>query len=161
MQSAKNISIYLILIVSVVPQQWNCSSTLDLNSDLFNSMIYIERHIAGSLNLEMYVWSEFTWSSPSIREGWFQHTFIFQMFYLQKYGILKFVAPETYCMLKLWSYPFLLFVILQKTQLDLFRNKFVHINVITLKSNFKIFLDRVWVNIIRWKCEQKLANGFE
>ena len=34
-------------------------------------------------------------------------------------------------------------VILQKTQLDLFRNKFVHINVITLKSNFKIFLDRV------------------
>ena len=36
----------------------NCSSTLDLNSDLFSSMIYIERHIAGSLNLEMYVRSE-------------------------------------------------------------------------------------------------------
>ena len=33
--------------------------------------------------------------------------------------------------------------VIQKTQLDLFRNKFVHINVITLKSNFKIFLDRV------------------
>ena len=31
------------------------SATLDLNSDLFSSMIYIERHIAGSLNLEMYV----------------------------------------------------------------------------------------------------------
>ena len=25
---------------------------IDLNSDLFSSMIYIERHIAGSLNLE-------------------------------------------------------------------------------------------------------------
>ena len=31
------------------------SATLDLNSDLFSSMIYIERHIAESLNLEMYV----------------------------------------------------------------------------------------------------------
>ena len=39
--------------------------------------------------------------------------------------------------------PIFVIVILQKTQLDLFRNKFVHINVITLKSNFKIFLDRV------------------
>ncbi len=58
------------------------------------------------------------------------------MFYLQKYGLLKFVAPETYRMLKLWSYRFLLFVILQKTQLDLFGNKFVHTfkNVITLKA---------------------------
>ena len=32
--------------------------------------------------------------------------------------------------------PIFVIVILQKTQLDLFRNKFVHINVITLKSNF-------------------------
>ena len=39
--------------------------------------------------------------------------------------------------------PIFVIVILQKTQLDLFRNKFVHINVNTLKSNFKIFLDRV------------------
>ena len=39
--------------------------------------------------------------------------------------------------------PIFVIVILRKTQLDLFRNKFVHINVITLKSNFKIFLDRV------------------
>ena len=87
-------------------------------------------------------------------------------YYLQKYRLLKFVAPETYCMLKLWSYPFLLFVILQKTQLDLFRNKFVHTfkNVITLKSNFKIFLDRVWLNIIRWnanKSSRIASNNFD
>ena len=30
--------------------------------------------------------------------------------------------------------PIFVIVILQKTQLDLFRNKFVHINVITLKA---------------------------
>ena len=131
-------------------------------------MIYIYwTPIARSLYLEKYVWSEFTRSSPSIREGWFQHTFIFQMFYYsQKYRLLKFVAPETYYMLKFWPYPFLLFVILQKTQLDLFRNKFVHTfkNVITLKSNFKIFLDRVWLNIIRWnanKSSRMASNNFD
>ena len=96
-------------------------------------MIYIERRPkAGPLNLEMYVWSEVTRSSLSIREGWFQHTYIFQMFYyLQKYGILKFVAPETYCMLKLWSYPFLLFVILQKTQYWIYLeiNLYIHLKM--------------------------------
>ena len=57
--------------------------------------------------------------------------------------------------------PIFVIVILQKTQLDLFRNKFVHINIITLKSNFKVFLDRVWIKYYSMKCEQKLANGFE
>ena len=67
------------------------------------------------------------------------------MFYLQKYayGILKFVAPANLLYAQVVILPIFVIVILQKTQLDLFRNKFVHINVVTLKSNFKIFLDRV------------------
>ena len=83
------------------------------------------------------------------------------MFYLQKYGIFKFVAPETYCMLNLWSYLFLLFVTLQKPQLDLFRNVFVHTfkNVITLKSNFKVFFNRVRVNIIWWNANKSSRMG--
>ena len=66
-------------------------------------------------------------------------------YYSQKYRLLKFVAPEpTVCSdAQVVILPIFVIVILQKTQLDLFRNKFVHINVITLKSNFKIFLDRV------------------
>ena len=58
--------------------------------------------------------------------------------------------------------PIFVIVILQKTQLDLFRNKFVHINVITLKSNFKQDLPRQSMSkYYSMKCEQKLANGFE
>ena len=64
-------------------------------------------------------------------------------------------------MLNLWSYPFLLFVILQKTQLDLQKNKFVDTfkNVITLESNFKIFLDRVWLKIIWWNPKKSSRMG--
>ena len=51
------------------------------------------------------------------------------MFYLQKYayGILKFVAPENLLYAQVVILPIFVIVILQKTQLDLFRNKFVHI----------------------------------
>ena len=39
--------------------------------------------------------------------------------------------------------PIFVIVILQRLNWIYLENKFVHINVITLKSNFKIFLDRV------------------
>ena len=83
-------------------------------------------------------------------------------YYSQKYRLLKFVAPETYYMLKFWPYPFLLFVILQKTQLDLFRNKFVHnLKMYYTQKQLQGLPRQSMIKYYSMKCEQKLANGFE
>ena len=124
-------------------------------------MIYIERHIAGSLNLgnvcliRIYmVFSEYKRRLIST------HIYLSNVL-LTKIWDFKIRSTRNLLYAQVVILPIFVIVILQKTQLDLFRNKFVHINVITLKSNFKVFLDRVWIKYYSMKCEQKLANGFE
>ena len=106
-------------------------------------MIYIERHIAGVIKfgnvclIRIYmVFSEYKRRLIST------HIYLSNVL-LTKIWDFKIRSTRNLLYAQVVILPIFVIVILQKTQLDLFRNKFVHINVITLKSNFKVFLDRV------------------
>ena len=57
--------------------------------------------------------------------------------------------------------PIFVIVILQKTQLDLFRNKFVRYKCNYTQKQLQDLSRQSMSKYYSMKCEQKLANGFE